>query len=535
MIKAQLPADEQQRLQALVDYDVLDSEAEKVFDDLTELASEICETPISLISLIDPERQWFKSKTGLDVEETHRDLAFCAHAILEKELFEVPNALEDERFFDNPLVTDFPNIRFYAGTQLQTPSGYNIGTLCVISDQPKKLTPAQRKALDILGREVIAQLELRLKNKKLEVANKRKAEFLANVSHELRTPLNAIIGLSELSLSHVNADSMDREIYQYLQQINRSGTKLIGIINSVLELRKIEAGKMELHNRQCNFRELFENTVSVLNYLAEEKSLELKTEISSSLPAVGVIDQQKLSQILVNLITNAIKFTSAHKQVFIRAWHQDETLFIEIEDQGIGITERNLAQLFDRYVQVGKKKSGQEGTGLGLSITKEFIELMGGEITVTSAVNVGTSVNINLPFEAVSEALSEVTSKQKQTLQDSINVLIVEDNKVNQAVISAMMNKLELKFDIVDQGEQALPALQSKHYDLVLMDINLPGISGIEATKQIKQANIDTPVVALTADVFRTNKEKLLFDSFLTKPVQLAGLKQEIQAVLKVP
>ena len=146
--------------------------------------------------------------------------------------------------FESKLIHDFPNIRFYAGTQLQTPTGYNIGTLCVISDKPKKLTSAQRKALDILGREVIAQLELRLKNKKLELANKRKAEFLANVSHELRTPLNAIIGLSELSLSHASADSMDTEIHGYLQQINRSGTKLIGIINSVLELRKIEAGKI---------------------------------------------------------------------------------------------------------------------------------------------------------------------------------------------------------------------------------------------------------------------------------------------------
>ena len=533
MIKAQLPADEKQRLQALIDYDVLDSDAEKVFDDLTELASEICETPISLISLIDPDRQWFKSKTGLDVEETDRDLAFCSHAILEKELFEVPNALEDERFYDNPLVTDFPNIRFYAGTQLQTPTGYNIGTLCVISDKPKKLTSAQRKALDILGREVIAQLELRLKNKKLELANKRKAEFLANVSHELRTPLNAIIGLSELSLSHASADSMDTEIHGYLQQINRSGTKLIGIINSVLELRKIEAGKMELHNRQCNTRELFENTISVLGYLAEEKQLELKLDISDSLPALIVLDQQKLSQILVNVITNAIKFTAENKQVIVRAWHQAENLFIEVEDQGIGISEKNLSLLFDRYVQVGKKKSAQEGTGLGLSITKEFIELMGGKIAVSSAVNVGTSVSINLPFEALSKKGNDLSHKQKPTLQGAVKVLIVEDNKVNQAVISAMMKKLELAFEIVDDGESALPALQTDNYDLVLMDINLPGISGIDATKEIKAAGFDIPIVALTADVFRTNKEKLLFDSFLTKPVQLAGLKQEIQAALK--
>lgn len=530
MIKAKLPADEQQRLQALVDYDVLDSEAEQVFDDLTELASEICETPISLISLIDPERQWFKSKTGLDVGETDRDLAFCAHAILEKELFEVPNALEDERFFDNPLVTDFPNIRFYAGTQLQTPTGYNIGTLCVISDKPKKLTAAQRKALEILGREVIAQLELRLKNKKLELSNKYKSEFLANISHELRTPLNAIIGLSELSLSHANATSIDPEIFTYLQQINSSGNKLIGIINSVLELRKIEAGKMELNNTKCNVNDVLNNTIAVLQYRADEKQIKLHKQVSETLPSLILLDQQKLSQIFVNIITNAIKFTPESKQIFIRVWHKQQTLFIEVEDQGVGISEENLSQLFNKYVQVGKKKNAQEGTGLGLSISKEFIDLMSGNISVTSVENVGTSVNISVPFSLTSSEQTKISSEPRQPLPSS--VLIVEDNKVNQAVISAMMKKLDINFDIIEHGEEALPKLQSANYDLVLMDINLPGITGIEATKLIKQADITIPIVALTADVFRTNKEKQLFDGFLTKPIQLSRLKQELSSAV---
>ena len=532
MIKASLPADEKLRLKALDEYDVLDSEAEKIFDDLTELASEICETPISLISLIDPDRQWFKSKVGLGVEETPRDLAFCAHAILQQELFEVSDASQDERFYDNPLVTNSPNIRFYAGTQLQTPTGHNIGTLCVISDKPKKLTIQQRKALEILGREVIAQLELRIRNKNLELSNKYKTEFLANISHEIRTPLNAIVGLSELSLAHPNATNIDQEIYSYLQQINFSGNNLLGIINSVLDLSKIEAAKMELNESSCDVKALLENTVNVLRYRAEEKRIELRTQITDIRPDCILLDQQKLTQILTNIITNAIKFTSNDKEIKIRVWSQSDVLHIEVEDQGIGISEKDLKTLFNKYAQVSKKKTTQEGTGLGLSITKGLVELMGGNIVMTSVEKVGTSVNVSLPFQYAECDHSRDKDVSSPVLPENIKVLIVEDNKVNQAVISAMMDKLGINFDIIDEGEDALPMLLSSYYDLVLMDINLPGINGIEATQQLKEQGIMTPIVALTADVFRTNKEKSLFDGFLTKPIQLACLEREITLVV---
>ena len=169
--------DEAVRLKALYDYDILDTEAEKTFDDLTQLAAQICNTPITLISLIDPDRQWFKSRVGLDAEETSRDIAFCAHAIHQREIFEVEDTLQDQRFFNNPLVTSAPNIRFYAGTVLVSPDGYAIGTLCVIDDKPNKLTQKQRQALEVLGRSVISQMELRKNIKQLKQANQHKTEF----------------------------------------------------------------------------------------------------------------------------------------------------------------------------------------------------------------------------------------------------------------------------------------------------------------------------------------------------------------------
>lgn len=163
MKSAPIPENEDERLAELLSYDVLDTEAEQLFDDLTSLASQICETPIALISLIDPDRQWFKSRVGLDAQETSRDIAFCSHAILQDEIFEVPDAAEDPRFHDNPLVTGSPDIRFYAGAPLITPSGHAIGTLCAIDKKPRQITDEQRASLKTLSKAVVAHLELKEK------------------------------------------------------------------------------------------------------------------------------------------------------------------------------------------------------------------------------------------------------------------------------------------------------------------------------------------------------------------------------------
>lgn len=248
MISAPKPINENERLEALLRYEVMDTESEKEFDDLVKLASQICESEISLVSLIDAERQWFKAKVGLEAPETHRNIAFCAHAILQDDIFEVENAIEDERFYDNPLVAEKGGleIRFYAGIPLKNPEGLNLGTLCVIDNKPKKLTEAQKFALKTLGNQVVTQLELRLKfrdlqeeMRKVQVAQKQLIEteklvtlgqLTANIAHEINTPLGAIRASADNSV--VMMDELLPRLAGFLQGLSPEKSTLF---NNLIE------------------------------------------------------------------------------------------------------------------------------------------------------------------------------------------------------------------------------------------------------------------------------------------------------------
>lgn len=525
--------DEAQRLQALYSYDILDTEAEKVFDDLTELASEICETPIALISLIDPDRQWFKSAVGLDASETDRDIAFCAHAIHEREVFEVPNALEDERFFDNPLVTEEPNIRFYAGAQLVTPSGHAIGTLCTISDKPKKLNEHQRKALKILSRQVIAQMELRQSLKEAKDASDFKTEFLSNISHEIRTPLNAITGFSQAIIEQSTKTPLPADIEDYVQEIDFSAGRLLHIVNSVLDLSKIEAGKMEVIPTWFQAGKFFQHINGMMQIKAKEKGVKLDFDIASDLPELLFLDEGKIGQILINIINNAVKFTDAGKQIFVSARVTSQSLNFVIEDQGVGISKENQANLFNKYEQVGNNRNS-EGTGLGLCITKSLVELMDGNIALTSKLGKGTKVEVSLP-------LSDKATPENLNFDNNIRcdiaglkVLIVEDNAINRKVATIVFKSLNQDFSFAHDGESAITLCKENEYDVIFMDIHMPGIDGIEASNQIRALGITTPIIALTADVFQIQQQEnnhFAFDGYLSKPIEKNELSNALRKI----
>lgn len=524
MKSAPVTSDEVERLKALYNYEVLDTEAEKVFDDLTQLASEICETPIALISLVDPNRQWFKSTVGIDAEETHRDIAFCAHAIHQREIFEVKDTLKDERFFDNPLVTDDPNIRFYAGTQLVTPDGHAIGTLCAISDQPKSLTAHQRNALEILGREVISQMELRLKVRQLKQTDQRKTDYLSNVSHELRTPLNAIICYSQLLQEKLPALSVPDEIKEFVNTIDSSSQHLLGLINSVLDLHKIEEGKMVLQPEVFDTHLFFQGLKGIIQPKATQKDVSLHLDIDESIMPALFMDVAKLRQILVNLLNNSVKFTEPHHHVLLEAQVTGNTLQFVVEDQGCGIAEQDLHKVFNKFAQVG---NAAEGSGLGLVISKALTELMGGALQLDSKEGIGTKITLTFPVQSAELPIEGLPMDANQNMfRTDANILVVEDNLVNQQVVSWIFESLNLKIDIAETGEQAVE-LARNNPDVIFMDLHLPGIDGFEATQQILANSPDIPVIALSADAFAQTNEKALdagmCDS-LSKPIDKAQL-----------
>ncbi|GEA05128.1 hypothetical protein KUL17_40250 [Alteromonas sp. KUL17] len=540
MKAAPLPQNEDERLAELLSYDVLDTEAEQLFDDLTALASQICETPIALISLIDPNRQWFKSRVGLDAEETSRDIAFCSHAILQSDVFEIPNATLDPRFHDNPLVTGAPDIRFYAGAPLITPSGHAIGTLCAIDSKPRKLTETQKASLQTLSKSVVAHLELKRKNRELERTSQFKSDFLSYVSHEIRTPLNAINTFSQLLEGEAQKLNLPSSFTTPLSHVSQSGERLLEIVNSVLDIKQIEAGKMRVMPRAVNTKDFFTHLFSLTKIRAEDSGIVFSTSIDDAVPGSLFFDDTKFGQVALNLLSNAIKFTNHGKSVKAQVKYKSGKVIFNVIDQGIGMSDDYQKRLFTPFERMENARQ-ISGTGLGLNISKRLVELMDGSIKVSSKLNHGTRISVTLPADALSA--NQFVEAQPRSfvaqvnIDNSVNVLVVEDHYINQVVIQTLFEKLGVSLSVVSTGEEGVEYAKSNPVDLVLMDLNLPGIQGDEATVKIKGFKPNLPIVALTADVI-TRPEYLReqgLDDVLTKPIDSSELVRVLNHYLGHP
>jgi len=404
MKTALLPQNENERLAALNGYQVLDTMPEQEFDDLTQIASQICQTPIALISLVDQSRQWFKSKVGLDASETPRDLAFCSHAILQSDVFIVPDSFKDERFHDNPLATGAPNVRFYAGAPLKTPSGHQIGTLCVIDHVPRKLSAQQVSALQALARQIVSQFELRISIARVENATKTKTRFLANMSHEIRTPMNGIIGMTNLLLGSID-DPVDAE---RLRIIQNCGNSLLNLIDDVLDFSKLEVDKVELEFQPFLLHSVVDEVVELLNIRASEKGLTLSYRSMETGPLCVSGDATRFRQVLMNLVTNALKFTEVGSiEILSQAEKLDDgrwKIQFSVKDSGIGIPEQIKGKLFVPFSQVDASTTRRfGGSGLGLAICKGLCEKMSGSVWVESVEGRGSTFSFSfLAHEATS-------------------------------------------------------------------------------------------------------------------------------------
>ena len=792
-----VPDNENQRLQVLREYNILDTLPEEQFDRLTKLASIICEAPIALISLVDTDRQWFKSKVGLEVHQTSRDISFCQYTIMGDDFFEVEDAANDNRFSKNPLVLGNPKIRFYAAYPLIDPNGFALGSLCIIDQVPKRLTVNQKAGLktlsedimlqivsnkkneerrklekfflmsldliciastegyftkinpaftltlgwteeellqkpffdfihpedlektrdeisklakgistvdfinrfktnngsyrllqwvanpdpitgelfaigrdntllkkiktenevsattieqlnsalnesaivtvidsdgkiefvndafikvskysrdEILGRdhnildsdyhdsefyneiwntvkngkiwkgEIInkckdgaffwtettivpffdidkkpvryilirydvterVQLENALRKSKTEIEKtvKIKEQFLANMSHEIRTPLNAIIGFSEI----LRASKLTPGQAEHAKIISRSGENLMGIINDILDFTKIESGNINLEKVPLSVNEILDNVKKMFNNVAEEKQIGLKVFSDNDIPPFIIGDPVRLTQVLVNLVGNGIKFTNEGSiQICCSIISQKSDLLMiefKIKDTGIGIPNDKLDIIFERFVQAEDdttRKFG--GTGLGLSIVKNIVKLMDGEITVESKLGKGSIFTVSIPAESCTdEQIKEFTNTYKKSvLIDSsnlgkLNLLLVEDNRMNQQYVSTVLQQLGFECDIASDGIEAIKMVNEKVYDIILMDIQMPRMDGYETTQIIRNdLKIETPIIALTANATSTDYEKCLscgMNGYISKPYKPNDLHNKIAEIL---
>jgi len=671
MQKPEIPLDEEARLKSLRALGVLDTEAEERFDRITRLAKNHFDVPIALVSIVDADRQWFKSRQGLKATETGREISFCGHTILSDQTFVVRDASTHPDFSDNPLVVDDPSIRFYAGAPLHAPDGARVGTLCIIDRQPRSLTEHDLKSLrdlancaemelaisavrerehflheiadampglvaywdknlicrfankqyfewfgrtpeQVLGSSIQSLLgdqlfklnetyirgalagqpqhfertltkadgsigfgwaqyipdkrgdavagffvlvsdvtplkltEMELQKAKLEAesANKAKDRFLATVSHEIRTPITAVLGIADL----LSSSDLNSEQKEWIQQLRKSSTALLGLINDILDYSKIAAGKVELDRTHFSLDDLVRDICALFAALASEKQNALDVKIAPNLCHAYYGDDKKYRQILMNLLSNANKFThNGCIYVSVDGVRREDGLSLittQVKDTGIGIAPENQKRLFDPFVQEDASTSRKYGgTGLGLSISKNLVELMGGSINLESIPGRGSSFSFSVLFEP-----SETTKIEKQAVSGigsftpatdkaiakPTRVLLAEDNEAVSMLLRTVLTKTGFSVTAVADGASAVEEARRSDYDIILMDMQMPIMDGPDAMKAIraeKHPLSSLPIIALTADAMREHRELYLgagANAVLTKPIAWPELLSEM-------
>ncbi|HAV47502.1 MAG TPA: hybrid sensor histidine kinase/response regulator [Psychrobacter sp.] len=577
-------AEDAERISKLRKYQVLNNNEEPAFARLTELAKLFFNMPVVAITFMDEETQYLKSLHGLDgICTTSRKVAICNYTVLSDEVLVLPDLTEDSRFSQNPLVTEAPYLRFYAGAPIimhEDGKTYRLGSLCLMDMQAHHdFTDNDADILAQFAAMAADALKLQDQQRHAKHANEMKSEFLANMSHEIRTPMNGIIGMVEM----LAETKLSAEQQEYVDNIKVSNEHLLAIINGILDLSKVESGKMTIDSIPMNISSLCNEVVSLFAVKARQRGLTLDYHYTEALSPYIKGDPVRIKQIMVNLVNNAIKFTREGGRVTIDVKHmennpcedkygnhksicshelqveqashyntddsgsvnhQDMTLCIEVTDTGVGIKPESLEAIFDAYDQANKSTHRlYGGTGLGLSVCKSLVELMGGYIEVDSAVGIGTTFTVLLPLPPIDEAHYEswqdsndfgMTEPSHELIG---HILLVEDDSVNAMIAKKALNNSGHTVTHVTDGQQAIEvfALNPEQYDVILMDHHMPIMDGVQATIKLHELydpQALPPIIALTANAMDGERKKYLdvgMQDYCTKPFKQEQLNALVQ------
>lgn len=577
-------AEDAERINKLKKYQVLNNNEEPAFARLTELAKLFFNMPVVAITFMDEETQYLKSLLGLDgICTTSRKVAICNYTVLSDEVLVLPDLTEDSRFSQNPLVTEAPYLRFYAGAPIimhEDGKTYRLGSLCLMDRQPHHdFTDKDAEILAQFAAMAADALQLQDQQRHAKHANEMKSEFLANMSHEIRTPMNGIIGMVEM----LAETKLSAEQQEYVDNIKVSNEHLLAIINGILDLSKVESGKMTIDSIPMNISSLCNEVVSLFAVKARQRGLTLDYHYTEALSPYIKGDPVRIKQIMVNLVNNAIKFTREGGRVTIdvkhmennpcedkygnhksicshelqveqashyntddrgSVKHQDMTLCIKVTDTGVGIKPESLEAIFDAYDQANKSTHRlYGGTGLGLSVCKSLVELMGGYIEVDSAVGIGTTFTVLLPLPPIDEAHYENWQDSNDFGMTELShelighILLVEDDSVNAMIAKKALNNSGHTVTHVTDGQQAIEvfALNPEQYDVILMDHHMPIMDGVQATIKLHELYDPPalpPIIALTANAMDGERKKYLdvgMQDYCTKPFKQEQLNALVQ------
>ena len=476
---------------------------------------------------------------------------YCETVMASQSPLQVPNALEDPHWKNNPDVA--LNMISYLGVPLLWQEGEVFGTICVLDNKKRvfqekyiQLLWELKKTIEadfkiIQQQETLVALrtqEFKRAKEQAEAANRAKSTFLANMSHELRTPLNAILGFAQL----LERDSeMSEDSRKKIQIINRSGQHLLALINDVLDISRIEAGRVVIQHQPFDLRELLTSIEEMIQVRAESKGLDFQSEHAPDLPRHVEGDEQRLKQILINLLGNAVKYT-LHGSVRLSVRRQGGKLCFAVADTGPGMSAEELAHIFQAFYQTSVGIAKGEGTGLGLAISQEYTRLMGGQLEVSSEPEQGSTFTLRLALPEVAAPQAPLRTGRVIGLeagQEGLRILVVDDNADNRELVRQLLSPIGFEVRCVENGQQALETFQSWQPCFIWMDMRMPVLDGYQATRRIRDlANgHQVKIVALTASAFEEERHDILAagcDDMLRKPLDEEQLLSKMAELLGV-